>query len=1400
VLLLVLVGLVLSAAFVGTRGPVLRAMVEPSLEEALGSDVEIGGARLTLGGALSISGLRVAAPDLDGEAATLLEASQARIEMGWGRLLRAALGGAIRPRRIALEAPLIRVSSEASGGGFNIDALLTGGDRPAAGGGLPESVVIEGGRLEFGEHLGGTYQGLSAWMVDGRLESDRADGRAFRIALEQKTEGTEEGARLEGLVDLADGRVDLALQSLRITAWPAAPLSDDPPTWRELVVEGVVERAALSYAPSESPSGELVIANVELRAPIAQDDEVMELQMSRVDGAVRFDASGVRGRVSGVVEDLPAQVTLETEGLAPNAPAELVVRTDRFVVSERPRLLPLAPEDARRAFREFSGPTAIVSGEVVLRRGAPIDGEAAPFETRGSLFIEQATAAQINFPYPTQQVQGEISFSGERVRVDLRGRGPTGAILRADGYVTLGDDSEISLHIYGERVPMDEALIESMPEEWRPLVRSFLSEEAAQTLIDAQMMQSPALRAERIERLASLRIEAATMESGSAVRRVELQRELERLEALAALPVFAPGGYATVQAHVHREQGGEILFDIEARAPRLDLLMDEFPYPLRASDVAITIASGAVGVESAQIGGLSGGGGRLEALLGEEQDDEIRLLMTDIPIDGFLLHMLPDESGATGEASIREAVASMGLSGVIRSADIEARPNGEDLSPSAVIEFDGVEASPRAGDGASPGKSLRITDVAGVVRLSEQRIAIGPIEGRVGEAPLSLRIDVSEPAADGPSVVAGRVEIIGLDVAARIEDALRPGLPDIAAEIASFRAEHEPSGRLDVDAEFASGGDGLDATVRLREPRDLTLDVEGGRLGLRSAGGVVELGQEEIVFEEVAGTGLVDGIEVGSVRLDGRAAFEEDGALALEAKLTSAPFHAPSIRRAVTQAAQIGDGGGASPVNWSTLAGLFDADVSIEREAGGEPVMTGVIRPRSAEFDAGEERVRFERINGAVHFDELGGRFDGLRLMAEAWETTLNGAWTASPALRGELEISAEGERLPEDLVALLPEDVRAAFNDLDLRADGGFELDRATLGFSEAEGAEGSAGPPSLSFRGDVSFAGVSFGAAAPVSDFSGKATIVAGPGVKGSGPRLDVDIRNASGIAAGIQFTGGAARLQSEGAGSQLMAPRFTAAVHGGRLAGSAEFNEIVLGDRKEPRMGFTLDVRIAGVDLAGLAADATRSADAAESKREDDPRGKVEAHLSLSGVVGLPELSEGRGSLQVSGGELVKFPLLMRILEVSALQAPRGEPVDQADARFFILGERAYFETLVVRSRSIVVMGTGTASWPGLDLDVRFRTSGAFRVPIISNIVDVIRNELATIVVTGPIDAPEFSTVQLPGTRQVLQGVVGQDVDGQGEGVGRPRGTVGSEPPTLAPVRPGAPQGREERPRED
>lgn len=496
-----------------------------------------------------------------------------------------------------------------------------------------------------------------------------------------------------------------------------------------------------------------------------------------------------------------------------------------------------------------------------------------------------------------------------------------------------------------------------------------------------------------------------------------------------------------------------------------------------------------------------------------------------------------------------------------------------------------------------------------------------------------------------------------------------------------------------------------------------------------------------------------------------------------------------------------------------SLRGLLDADFVlqpvVDREGQaprGDWTLHAAVWPTFLALSSDEVSVYIPRVRGRFTIDGSRGTIDGLELDTYDWNVILDGEWTLAP--RGESGTSPAGpvlddqapgapaeplasarismwftaEELTPSLLALAPSSVRDALQGIDLRAPGGLDMQGAEL--SVALGAQGL---QTLDFDGELNFADASAQVGLSLSDTTGSARVHVLKGGADEPLRVALDLAAQTLRIESVDVLDARARVLTSPDGSSVELPLFEGSCYGGRIAGSARLFDEASGlpgaqpEASAKRRRYEARVQVGGVRVGDMllalkkTAHSPRVAEASlgvfqpgerpegetPQPREgagDERRGWMDAELSLSGAVGDARDRQGRGAMRITGGDVLDMPLVVRLLQLGNLQLPLGGTMDYFHASFFMDGPRVTFDQLGVLSGTLAIMGTGEMTIPGMDLDLTVSTQSRLRLPLVSDLFEIVRNEIVTARVLGTVDAPAIVPEPLRGTRTILGGLLG------------------------------------------
>lgn len=673
-----------------------------------------------------------------------------------------------------------------------------------------------------------------------------------------------------------------------------------------------------------------------------------------------------------------------------------------------------------------------------------------------------------------------------------------------------------------------------------------------------------------------------------------------------------------------------------------------------------------------------------------------------------------------------------------------------------------------------------------------------------------------------------RLELLarGLDLAAPIEDVGAVAFPSMYDKVAQVRGEASPSGRADLRLTL-NRPKGSDATLGLdvEKLEDAQLAAMNGHIGMTSSGGTLNaamnLNAKMFEAERAPGenAGAAEGaaknaddtsmlasatiraadfgvamtyngtpagtiVATGALRGDGTPIRGENGAagVPLVMNVSDATLESGLVRGVLTRVAA----GVGSTLTEYDAAGRFDARITMRPKEGGAAPggaasddadqsnwsIEADVSPKSLAGTIDGTRVVAHTASGLIEIRDDRGRVIDAALVGDAWTASGNATWLKTPGVNDAREttaaqarLSIHADRLTPEVVGALPKGLREAIQRANVQTPGGIDLQDGELAVAMDENSR------MTSFRvagrvktdgaeGDI---GVSLRELATTAEFSFSRE---GPSEAPISTSLDVVATSPHLRIGGVEMTDARARL-TQGKDGTIYLPAFSADCHGGRVSGSGSLATEGTGENAKRRI--QADASASSVRFASLLQDlgAQAKVDAVErgeTQAADGSRGLLDASLSVSTVMGDANSRRGRGSATVGGGRVMSLPLLVALVRASNLQPPLDERLDFARAEFYFDGSGINFDELLVSSKSVEIYGFGTASWPDANLDLRFRSRAKTRIPVVSNLIEKLRDELVTAVVEGPIAEPVVTVATLTGTSRFVGRVLGMEPSDQ------------------------------------
>ncbi len=116
-------------------------------------------------------------------------------------------------------------------------------------------------------------------------------------------------------------------------------------------------------------------------------------------------------------------------------------------------------------------------------------------------------------------------------------------------------------------------------------------------------------------------------------------------------------------------------------------------------------------------------------------------------------------------------------------------------------------------------------------------------------------------------------------------------------------------------------------------------------------------------------------------------------------------------------------------------------------------------------------------------------------------------------------------------------------------------------------------------------------------------------------------------------------------------------------------------------------------------------------------------------------------------------------MGLMQVATLRLPVARSFREADLTYTIGGDTISFDKILLTSAGINLAGEGNVSIATKALDLHFVTGtpDAFRIPLLSDLVEMFQRQLWEFTVTGTIDNPQVTPVPLNGIANALKSLL-------------------------------------------
>lgn len=1386
-LLILAVILALTPSWVGS-------LVASQVGRTVGGDATLDRFEWRGWGKARLEGLVVRVPGWEGVGRDLITVQDMEVQLAPWTLL----WGPLHIHSLHIGKLDIQVVERASAdGGFNFQSLRRSLASPGDGGGLRmDRGSIDEIRVTAGRLRGGTLRNPFEFTASASLVPDSSAASRSKLELQER----DGEMRVSGWWEQSSLAFDLSATGVTITERLAFMM---PRQVGSVVLAsqaaGEVVRATLSSSATAPLRGTLEVRQLSAKLPVNLFGSWV-----RYEGMKIFDAKGkpevfVRsgkleiegGRVSlndfdfdvlsdsadGKAARLPFFASLEVDlSTVPWQDFDWERRSEwleraralaPFSVSVRIPVLELGTQrdtsalEAPRAVADFLKSFMVrevrATAEWSARRGAPTiaaDGSltAANTDHRALLTILDGRGAFEDFPYPLTQVKSTIRIEGRDAHIEsLEGIGSDGAIIRIGGDIRgMGMDPGVDLRISSDRAPIDGALIRSFPDSERRLFESIFWYGGFLSLQRAGLLRDPTqVDACRDELTQAERALAALSQSANSdpTQIAALSARVGELTRIIQEGSFKPGGLIRLDLAVKQPQGSSQPPSVRGRIDLIeaDLLPEEFPYPVRARDGTILLTDNSIEfgdkVPFTTFAGGSGsfsGGVRFSAAADGALrfEPEITFELPDERINSRMFTAIPPEPDefvvgwpgltlASGGSILQQInpAGRLQLRGGLRSdADGQMK-----LDCTIELTHGSVHPIIPAGEILSSDQiawpvGFSLEDCVGSFRVTDKAIAIKDFRG---------------------SRQNGSIHAVGTVGIGHTPTSVRVGLRDIelaeyAVNLLPFREQAEadalwkryaPQGVFDADLRLEGDLEGVLRSSVTIEPHDLLLQLSEGEVFTVFHSGTITVEGTHLTCNGVDMTaGPRDGYAT-RICIDGSVGTDLSS-IDLEAYVQDGMLQGPLLHEVANRVDANGFG---AVLKELAPKGRYDAFVSVSgtRDVSFTDfdleVRLSDLSVGQGEFETAlrlQQPMRVTASNGDLLLHPFSAAIIGGSIEGGGWvdgdqsghvtQGEFSAFVTSQAPVRGLYGV------LPQSLAQLL---VRNGFGVRDLlRADASISLFREGAELVTDIGVDLRVWNAALDVGPGIAEAD----ATAFLASRTGSNTL----------PLFEAVVSDTSLRVADRPLQDVSMRLLVAQGSDVLQLLDCEGRLGSGSLSATAQFG-------LAPPYSIAADCAVSGAPI-GLLAGVQSTEPPDRGSARSDP-GRVDARVTVqgdrSGVAG----RRGRGAAVIERTELTRLPIAIALLQLGQASIDLDPVIDRGDFEFTIDRSTIAFERFDLTSRNMILEGTGSLDTETRAIALRLANKGT--IPLVSDLLGGVSNQIFQIDVRGTLDKPEGSLVPLP-----------------------------------------------------
>ncbi|MFA9478175.1 AsmA-like C-terminal region-containing protein [Phycisphaerales bacterium AB-hyl4] len=431
--------------------------------------------------------------------------------------------------------------------------------------------------------------------------------------------------------------------------------------------------------------------------------------------------------------------------------------------------------------------------------------------------------------------------------------------------------------------------------------------------------------------------------------------------------------------------------------------------------------------------------------------------------------------------------------------------------------------------------------------------------------------------------------------------------------------------------------------------------------------------------------------------------------------------------------------------------GVVDADLYFGEQAGtnatplteGAPPTRLVVRPRALTLTAGGETFALREMTGAVSVMAGQAELEDVTAKLDGGAVSASGVVMLDETGGAALQLSGDLDRMNGPWMALLPEGVSRTIEALEMT--GHVRIDHARL-LARPRASEG----PTLEAVGELSLMDTTLYAGVPIEGLHGKLAFDVARLAGQTMPQFELALDAVRLFAGDREVHSLRMNVRSDEAAEAVRLEQIEARLYDGVLVGHGVFDL-----QSEP--GYQVELALQDVRLEPFlnAPERRREADEAgeawplwEPTSAGNRDGRLNASLVLGGRLNDVESRRGSGAIEIHEARLYQRPVSMALLQAVNLSLPLAGAFDRGTGSFLVEGETVYFDDLNLEAPSLAIYGSGTMHYPTreLNLSLRLRNPAGLDLGLISDVFNMVKDQLVGIRITGTVEQPRARVVGL------------------------------------------------------